>query len=93
MNAGVKPPAGRPRLWHRWCLAFPFVWQAGLAPFVNDIAFRPLGMPFPMAWQMVGVVLTSVVIAWVFRRDAQLGVDAEEAEFLAATATAPGESA
>ena len=37
-----------------------------------------------MAWQMVGIVLTSVVIAWVFRRDALAGVDADEASFDAA---------
>jgi hypothetical protein len=54
---------------HRWLLLTPFVWQAALAPLVNDIALRPFGLPFPMAWQMAGVVLTSVVIAIVFRLD------------------------
>jgi hypothetical protein len=54
---------------HRWLLLTPFVWQAGLAPLVNDIALRPFGLPFPMAWQMAGIVLTSVVIAIVFRLD------------------------
>jgi len=54
---------------HRWLLLTPFVWQAGLAPLVNDIALRPFGLPFPMAWQMAGVVLTSAVIAIVFRLD------------------------
>jgi hypothetical protein len=54
---------------HRWLLLTPFVWLAGLAPLVNDIALRPFGLPFPMAWQMAGIVLTSVVIAIVFRLD------------------------
>ncbi|MFH0131653.1 DUF3311 domain-containing protein [Variovorax sp. VaC1] len=72
-----------PRLGHRWLLVFPFVWQACLAPAVNDIAATPFGLPFPMFWQMAGIVLTSVVIALVFRLDARAGVDAEEAEFLA----------
>jgi len=54
---------------HRWLLLTPFVWQAGLAPLVNDVALRPFGLPFPMAWQMAGIVLTSVVIAIVFRLD------------------------
>lgn len=54
---------------HRWLLLTPFVWQAGLAPFVNDIALRPFGLPFPMAWQMAGIVLTSVVIAIVYGLD------------------------
>lgn len=71
------------RLGHRWLLAFPFVWQACLAPAVNDISASPLGMPFPMFWQMAGIVLTSVVIAIVFWLDARAGVEAEEADFLA----------
>ncbi|HWT19720.1 MAG TPA: DUF3311 domain-containing protein [Variovorax sp.] len=87
------PPAsgGKPRrLGHRWLLAFPFVWQAGLAPVVNDIAATPFGMPFPMFWQMAGIVLTSVVIAIVFRLDARAGVETEEADFLAKSIAADG---
>ena len=91
MNPGVPPQSRPPRHGHRWCLVFPFIWQAGLAPVVNDIGFKPFGLPFPMAWQMVGIVLTSVVIAWVFRRDSEAGVDAEEAAFLAATSGNAGE--
>ena len=75
-------PARR-RLGHRWLLVFPFIWQACLAPAVNDIALAPFGLPFPMFWQMAGIVLTSVVIAIVFRLDAKAGVEAEEAAFLA----------
>ncbi len=79
------PPArlARRSLGHRWLLVFPFIWQACLAPAVNDIALRPFGLPFPMFWQMAGIVLTSVVIAIVFRLDAKAGVEAEEAAFLA----------
>ena len=73
----------RPRLWHRWLLVFPFIWQAFLAPVVNDVALTPFGLPFPMFWQMAGIVLTTVVIAIVFRLDANAGVEAEEADFLA----------
>lgn len=54
---------------HRWLLLFPFVWQVGLAPLVNDVMLRPFGLPFPMAWQMLGIVLTSVVIGIVYRLD------------------------
>ncbi|WP_395352829.1 hypothetical protein [Variovorax sp. UC122_21] len=36
-----------------------------------------------MAWQMAGIVLTSVAIALVFRLDARHGVEDEEADFLA----------
>ena len=81
------------RLSHRWLLLLPFVWQALLAPAVNDIAWRPLGMPFAMAWQMAGIVFASVVIAIVFRLDAAAGVDEEEAAFLAECSRADGEPA
>lgn len=74
MRAGPPSPTRLVRRSHRWWLLFPFIWQAGCAPLVNDIGLRPFGLLFPMAWQMVGIVLTSVVIAWVFRRDAALAV-------------------
>jgi Protein of unknown function (DUF3311) len=81
------------RLSHRWLLLFPFIWQACLAPAVNDIAATPFGMPFPMVWQMAGIVLTSVVIAIVFRLDAKAGVEADEAAFLAKSIAADEENA
>jgi Protein of unknown function (DUF3311) len=54
---------------HRWLLLVPFVWQAGLAPFIDDVALRPFSLPFPMFWQMAGIVLTTIVIAVVLRLD------------------------
>jgi hypothetical protein len=81
------------RLSHRWLLLFPFIWQACLAPAVNDIAATPFGMPFPMVWQMAGIVLTSVVIAIVFRLDAKAGVETDEAAFLAKSLAADEERA
>lgn len=70
---------------YRWLLVVPFAWQIGLAPAVNDIRFSPWHIPFPMVWQMLGIVVTSVVIAVVFRLDRRTGVEAEEADFLART--------
>ncbi len=61
--------AAQRRPWYRWLLLTPFVWQVGLAPWINDVALRPFGLPFPMAWQMTGVVLTSLAIAVVYRLD------------------------
>ena len=55
--------------YHRWLLLLPFVWQIGLVPLVNDIAWRPFGLPFPMVWQMAGVVFASLVIAIVYVLD------------------------
>jgi len=63
----------------------PFVWQVGLVPVVNDVDLAPLHIPFPMVWQLLGIVVTSVVVAVVFRLDRGAGVEREEAEFLAAT--------
>lgn len=60
---------------HRWLLVIPFVWQAGLVPFVNDVAWRPFHLPFPMVWQMAGIMLTTLVIAVVFALDQRLDRD------------------
>lgn len=58
---------------HRWLLLVPFLWQVALAPVVNDVALRPFSLPFPMFWQMAGIVLTTVVIAIVLRLDRHRG--------------------
>ncbi len=54
---------------HRWLLVLPFAWQIALVPFVNDVAWRPWGLPFPMVWQMAGVLFASMIIAIVHRLD------------------------
>jgi hypothetical protein len=54
---------------HRWLLLVPFVWQVALAPLVNDVVAQPFGLPFPMVWQMTGILLTTVCIAIVYRID------------------------
>jgi hypothetical protein len=54
---------------HRWLLLVPFLWQVGAVPLVNDIAWRPFALPFPMAWQLAGIIVTSLVIGLVFRLD------------------------
>lgn len=63
---------------HRWLLLVPFAWQVGLAPLVNDVAMRPFGLPFPMAWQMAGILLTSAVIGIVYGLDHRRGVRDDE---------------
>lgn len=54
---------------HRWLLLIPFLWQIGGIPLVNDIAWRPFSLPFPMVWQMAGIVITSLIIAIIFSID------------------------
>jgi len=58
---------------YRWLLLTPLVWQVGLAPLVNGIAMQPFGLPFPMAWQMLGIVLASLAIGLVYRLDSRDG--------------------
>ena len=70
----MKRPTG-----HRWLLLVPFAWQVGLAPLVNDVAARPFDLPFPMAWQMAGILLTSVVIGLVYAIDRRRGLPDDEA--------------
>lgn len=43
-------------------LLLPFVWQLGFAPLVNDVTWRPFGLPFPMVWQMAGIVVATLAI-------------------------------
>src|SRR5262245_2768182 len=42
---------------HRGLLVVPFVWQAARAPAVNGVRWRLWEIPFPMVWQMAGVVV------------------------------------
>ena len=69
----VKIPRG-----HRWLLLIPFLWQVGMVPFVNDVAWRPFSLPFPMVWQMIGILVTTLVIATVFAIDERVDPEIEE---------------
>ena len=95
-----RPPAP-PRRTHRWLLVLPFVWQVGLAPWSNGVELRPFHLPFPMAWQMAGIVFTTLVIALVFLLDRRAdaaegrdvhGRDAAEDAVAADAATRPPSS-
>lgn len=81
----ASDPGRSPPRRHRTLLLVPFVWQAALVPVVNDVEWQPLGLPFPMAWQMAGVVLTTAVIGLVYALDRRMdrtrdGFAAERAE-------------
>jgi hypothetical protein len=92
MDSNFQGERSRPRYWYRWMLVIPFIWQAALAPAVNDIAARPFGLPFPMFWQMAGIVLASIVIGLVFFMDRLAGVEDEEASFLEQTSASTGDA-
>ncbi|MCX4904638.1 DUF3311 domain-containing protein [Streptomyces sp. NBC_00878] len=80
--------SGRSRPYY-WLLILPFVWQVAFVPLVNDVSAAPLDIPFPMVWQMAGVLVASAVIGVVYLLDERAGVAAEEAAFIAATAATP----
>ena len=92
MDSNFQGERSRPRHWHRWMLVIPFIWQALLAPAVNDVAVKPFGLPFPMFWQMAGIVLASIVIGLVFFMDHRAGVEDEEASFLEKTSASTGDA-
>jgi len=73
---------------HRWLLLLPFVWQIAVIPVVNDLPLRPFGLPFPMFWQMLGILVTTAVIGIVLRLDRRL--EAADAAGAAAGGDAPG---
>jgi len=79
---------------HRWLLLLPFGWQVALVPLVDDVALRPFGLPFPMAWQMAGILFTTAIVGLVYRIDrARDLAEGPEAEIAEALASAPrGES-
>ncbi len=54
---------------HRWLLLVPFAWQVALIPLVNDVPLRPFSLPFPMFWQMLGILVTTGVIGLVMSID------------------------
>jgi hypothetical protein len=43
-----------------------------MVPWANGVDARPLHLPFPMFWQMIGIIVTTAVIGAVFRIDRRL---------------------
>lgn len=80
----TSPPARVVRQRHLWLLCLPFIWQLGMAPLVNDVQLKPFGLPFPLVWQMAGVLFATLVFALVFELDRRAGVEDEEQAFMAA---------
>ena len=75
---------------HRWLLVIPFIWQIALVPFVNTASVRVFSLPLPMAWQMVGILIATSLIALVFRIDRRIE-RADEATHSLAPVLAPAE--
>ena len=90
-SSPAAAPASRA---HRWLLVLPFFWQVALVPLVDDVALRPFGLPFPMAWQMAGILFTTAIVGMVFAIDRRLdAAHGAEREIAAALATRDTDSA
>ena len=66
----------------RFLAALPFIGILLGIPFVNRVEPLMLGMPFVLAWIVMWVVLSSIIMAIVYRLDPsnrQLAADGEEA--------------
>lgn len=75
-------------------LLVPFLWQAALAPWSNGVLWQPFGLPFPMAWQMAGILVTTAILWWVNRCDKANAAAANlaEADSLLSSGKATGET-
>ncbi|MFM0075157.1 DUF3311 domain-containing protein [Paraburkholderia sediminicola] len=63
--------------------ALPFIGILLGVPFVNRVEPLVLGMPFVLAWIVMWVVLSSIIMAIIYRLDPtnrQLAADAEEVQ-------------
>ena len=60
-SAGLRP--------YHWIAAVPVVAMVGGIPFANRVEPYLFGLPFLVAWILICVVLTSAVMAVVYRLD------------------------
>lgn len=63
------PPIVARRRWHLCLLPIPFLWQVGAAPWANAVTMTIASLPFPMVWQMAGIVVTTIVLGIVYLID------------------------
>lgn len=57
------------RRWHYLLLLVPFAWQVGMLPVANAVRWSFAGIPFPMLWQMAGIVVATIAIGLTFHVD------------------------
>jgi hypothetical protein len=56
----------------RWLMVLPFLGILGGIPFVNKVTPYVLGMPLILFWLVAWVVITSVIMAVVYRFDPEV---------------------
>lgn len=70
----TPPASGKLRAYH-WLAAVPPAAMLGGIPFANRVEPYVFGLPFLMAWILGCVVLTSAVMAVVYRMDRRRPAD------------------
>jgi uncharacterized protein DUF3311 len=81
INETYLPVRGVAPMLLRVLAALPFVGILLGVPFVNHVEPLVLGMPFVLAWIVMWVVLSSIIMAIIYRLDPsnrQLAVEGEE---------------
>ncbi|MFB5166720.1 DUF3311 domain-containing protein [Parageobacillus toebii] len=56
----------------RWLMVLPFLGILGGIPFANKVTPYVLGMPFILFWLVAWVILTSAIMAIVYRFDPEV---------------------
>ncbi|BDG37614.1 DUF3311 domain-containing protein [Saccharococcus caldoxylosilyticus] len=56
----------------RWLMVLPFLGILGGIPFANKVTPYVLGMPFILFWIVAWVILTSAIMAVVYRFDPEV---------------------
>jgi hypothetical protein len=56
----------------RWLMVLPFLGILGGIPFVNKVTPYVLGMPLILFWLVAWVMITSVIMAVVYRFDPEV---------------------
>jgi hypothetical protein len=56
----------------RWLMVLPFLGILGGIPFANKVNPYVLGMPFILFWLVAWVILTSAIMAIVYRFDPEV---------------------
>jgi hypothetical protein len=56
----------------RWLMVLPFLGILGGIPFVNKVTPYVFGMPFILFWLVAWVVITSAIMAVVYRFDPEV---------------------
>lgn len=71
---GRRAPRSRP---YWMLLAIPYLWSVAAIPAVGKVHTSPWAVPFLLWWMLGGVLVTTGVLALVWRMDERRELDAE----------------